>query len=292
MARERAACGDHDAAEALAGEARDAARAAGDRVLEAAAAVTVADAAHCRLRRDDPAALAGVDRKIAEAGALVDALPDEEVAERLQMLLWLFIVPLFHGRPRRRPRGGRARPRGGPPHGAGPARRGVSVPRHGRLGDGLASGRRGGLRGSARERTGLRQHAPRVSGRRSILARVALARGRIEPALAHGQAAWELLGRGPVLAGRLHTGRRPPGRGGSPGGGGGAGGVRLGQPGPVDPRPRPGGRRGRAGAARAGAGGRGGRAGPARPGRGRRPPHGHLRRHPRPCRGERLARPG
>ena len=75
--------------EALADQARDEARAAGDRVLEAAAAARAADAAHCRLRGDDPEALAAVDAKIAAAGALVDALPDDQAARRLSMLVSL-----------------------------------------------------------------------------------------------------------------------------------------------------------------------------------------------------------
>jgi DNA-binding CsgD family transcriptional regulator len=97
LVRERAATSDHDGAERLAGEARAVAGAAGDRVLEAAAAVVEADAAHCALRRDDPASLAAVDRKIAHAEALVGALSDEQAAERLQMLFWLGVARWFTG---------------------------------------------------------------------------------------------------------------------------------------------------------------------------------------------------
>jgi predicted ATPase/DNA-binding CsgD family transcriptional regulator len=97
LVRERAATGHHEEAERLAGEARAAARAAHDRPLEAAAAVLEADAAHCALRRDDSRALAAVDRKIAEAQALVGALSDEQAAERLQMLFWLGVARWFTG---------------------------------------------------------------------------------------------------------------------------------------------------------------------------------------------------
>ncbi len=139
MARERAACGDHDAAEALAEEARARASAAGDRVLEAAAAATLSDAAHCRLRRDDPAALATVDRKIAEAGALVDDLSDEQMAERLQVFLWLFMARYFTGGFPAAREGRGPRPADRPPHRAGPPRGYLpGVLRNGRLGDGSA----------------------------------------------------------------------------------------------------------------------------------------------------------
>jgi DNA-binding CsgD family transcriptional regulator len=194
MARERAACGDHDAAEALASEARDAARAAGDHVLEAASAVTVADAAHCRLRRDDPAALAAVDRKISEAGALVDALRDEQLAERLQMLLWLYTSRYFTG----------------DFAGAGEvAERGLALAR--RTGQGLLAPALLGGRGMVDWEMGLPEGADEnlmealesalVSGSTHLafwsfvqLAWIALARGRIEAALAHGQAAWDAVG--------------------------------------------------------------------------------------------------
>ncbi len=99
LAAERAASGDHAATERLADEACAAARAAGDRVLEAAAAAGAADAAHCRLRGDDPAALDAVDAKIAAATRLAGALSDEQVAERLHMLLSLTLAHLSTGSP-------------------------------------------------------------------------------------------------------------------------------------------------------------------------------------------------
>ena len=54
MVRERAVHGDHAAAEMLADEARALARAAGDPALEAEAAATAADAAHCRCAATTP----------------------------------------------------------------------------------------------------------------------------------------------------------------------------------------------------------------------------------------------
>ncbi len=97
MARERAENGDRAAALALADSARAGAREAGDRVLEADAAVAAADAAHCALRQDDPVALAAVDRRLAEAGELVAALGDHELAQRLTMLIWLGVARLWTG---------------------------------------------------------------------------------------------------------------------------------------------------------------------------------------------------
>ena len=194
MARQRAACGDHDAAEALGEEARAGARAAGDRALEAAAATTVGDAAHCRLRRDDAAALAAVDAKIAEAGALVDALPDEQLAGRLQLLLWLYTSRYFTG---------------GFPSAREAAERGLLVAR--RTGQGLLApvflGARAmvdwemGRAGTAEEDSEEALESALVSGNTHqafwasvILARIALGRGRIEAALAQGQAAWDYVG--------------------------------------------------------------------------------------------------
>jgi DNA-binding CsgD family transcriptional regulator len=194
MARERAACGDHDGAETLADNARLAARAAGDRVLEADAAATVADAAHCRLRRDDPKARAAVDRQIAEADALVEALPDERAAERLQMLFWLGVAHLFTGSYE-------------PARAA--AERGLVLAR--RTGQGLLAPSFLGLRGFVDEEIGRLDAAEEaieevlenalVSGNSHvafwcwiILSRVALARGRAEDALADAEAAWEAVG--------------------------------------------------------------------------------------------------
>ena len=194
LARQRAASGDHDAAEALGEEARAGARAAADGVLEAAAAATVADAAHCRLRRDDSRALAAVDVKIAEAEALVGALSDEELAERLQLVVWLFTSRYFTG---------------DFPAARETAERGLRVARG--TGQGLLAsaclGGRGmvdwemGRAGIAEEDCEEALESALVSGSTHLafwgavaVARVALGRGRIEAALAHGQAAWDYVG--------------------------------------------------------------------------------------------------
>ncbi len=194
MVRERAVHGDHAAAEMLADEARALARAAGDPALEAEAVATAADAAHCRLRGDDPEALAAVDLKIAQAAELVDALSDERVAERLQMLFWLSVAWVFTGRfePARSL-----------------AERGVRVARQ--SGQGLFAPAFVCLRGWVDAELGRLDAAEAdeeealesalLSGNVQVtywtsiaLSRTALARGRIEAALEHGQAAWDVLG--------------------------------------------------------------------------------------------------
>ena len=194
LVRERAVHGDHAGAEALADQAQAAARSAGDAALEAEAAATAADEAHCRLRRDDPDELAAVDRKIARAGALVDALADERVAERPQMLFWLAVARYFTG-------------------GFEPARaaaeRGLRVAR--RSGQGLYAPAFVLLRGWVDAELGRLDAAEAdaeealesalLSGNLQVaywssivLSRTALARGRIDAALEHGRAAWEKIG--------------------------------------------------------------------------------------------------
>jgi len=194
LARERATRADHEGAARLAAEARAAARAAGDRVLEAAAAVQEADAAHCRLRRDDPVALAAVDRTIAEAEALVGALSDAEAAQRVQMLFWLSVARLFTGS---FPAARRA------------AERGLVLAR--RTGQGLLAPSFVALRGFVDEEFGLLDTAEEaqnealenalVSGNDHlaywsalVAAWIALARGRPEVALAHADTGWKLAG--------------------------------------------------------------------------------------------------
>jgi ATP/maltotriose-dependent transcriptional regulator MalT len=194
LARERAVHGDHAAAEALADQAQAAARSAGDPALEAEAAAVAADEAHCRLRRDDPGALAAVDVKIAQAGALVDALADERVAERPQMLFWLAVARVFTGS-------------FAPARSA--AERGLLVAR--RSGQGLFAPAFVLLRGwvdAERGRLGAAEadgeealESALLSGNVQVaywssivLSRTALARGRIDAALHHGQAAWDRLG--------------------------------------------------------------------------------------------------
>ena len=194
LVRERAVHGDHAGAEALADQAQAAARSAGDAALEAEAAATAADEAHCRLRRDDPDELAAVDRKIARAGALVDALADERVAERPQMLFWLAVARYFTGsfEPARAA-----------------AERGLRVAR--RSGQGLYAPAFVLLRGWVDAELGRLDAAEAdaeealesalLSGNLQVaywssivLSRTALARGRIDAALEHGLAAWEKIG--------------------------------------------------------------------------------------------------
>ena len=197
LVRERAASSDHHGAEQLAGEARAAARAAGDPVLEAAAAVLEADAAHCGLRHDDAEALAAVDRKLAEAQALVEALSDDQVAERLQMLFWLSVARLFTG---------------SFAPAAAAAERGLMLARHTR--QGLLAPSFLGLRGFVSEELGDLGAAEQdvdealesalVSGNEHlaywsalVAAWIALARGRPEAAIAYGDKGWKIAGTAP-----------------------------------------------------------------------------------------------
>jgi DNA-binding CsgD family transcriptional regulator len=197
LVRERAACSDHRGAEQLAGEVRAAARAAGDPVLEAAAAVTEADAAHCGLRRDDAGALAAVDRKIAEAQALVEALSDDQAAERLQMLFWLGVARLFTG---------------SFAPAAAAAERGLMLARRTR--QGLLAPSFLGLRGFVSEELGDLDAAERdvdealesalVSGNEHlaywsalVAAWIALARGRPEAAISYADRGWRIAGTAP-----------------------------------------------------------------------------------------------
>jgi DNA-binding CsgD family transcriptional regulator len=191
MARERAEHGDRPAALALAEEARGLARVAGDRALEADAAVAVADAAHCRLRRDDPRALADVDRRIAEAGALVDGLGDEAVAPRLQMLLWLGVARLFTGR---FPAGHAAADRG--LRVARATRQGVLAPAFlllrsfadeemGRLDDAEAGAE------ESLDSALISGNAQVAFFASAVLSWCALARGQVDDAIRHGVAIWQ-----------------------------------------------------------------------------------------------------
>ena len=194
LARERVEHGDHAAVEALADQARAAAGAAGDRALEADAAAQAADAAHSRLRGEAPDALAAVDRRIAEAGALVDALSDEEVSARPRMLLSLGIARLSDGSLL-------------PALAA--AERGVALSR--RMRHGLLTTAFVSLRGYVEHELGRLDAAEGdeeealesalISGNVQVaywasilLSRVALARGRVDAALVHGQDAWDRLG--------------------------------------------------------------------------------------------------
>jgi DNA-binding CsgD family transcriptional regulator len=197
LAGERAEYGDHAACEALADRARAEARAAGDRPLEAAAAGRAADAAHCRLRGEDPDALAAVDAKLAEAQELIDDLPDDQAAQRLAMLVSLGIALTFTGR--------FAAARAAAERGLGLARR---------TGQGLFAPAFVSLRGFVDQELGLLDAAEAdqeealesalLSGNVQVAywasiagSWIALARGSVEAALTHGQKAWELLGTRP-----------------------------------------------------------------------------------------------
>ena len=149
---------------------------------------------NARLRGDDPDAVAAVDRRIAEAGALIDALPDEQVAAHLDMLLTLTITRLFNG----------------DFHGARAAvERGLALARRTRQGlltpafvcvRGFVDQELGRLESAQADQeealdsallSGNVQVAYWASIESSVLA---LQRGQIEAALEHGQVAWELLG--------------------------------------------------------------------------------------------------
>jgi DNA-binding CsgD family transcriptional regulator len=194
LARERVERGDHAAAETLADQARAAARATGDRALEADAAAQAADAAHSRLSGEAADALAAVDRRMTEAGALVDALSDEEVSARPRMLLALGIARLSDGSLV-------------PTLAA--AERGIALSR--RMRHGLLTTAFMSLRGYVNYDLGRLDAAEEdeeevlesalISGNVQVaywasilLSRVALARGRVDAALKHGQDAWDRLG--------------------------------------------------------------------------------------------------
>jgi DNA-binding CsgD family transcriptional regulator len=189
MGVERAEHGDHVATEALADEAEARARRAGDRPLEAVAAAMGAEAAQSGLRGEDPHALSAADRKLSRAEALVDALADDETAERLHMLLWLGLARQFTGDFE-------------PAHAL--AERGVGLAR--RTGQGLLAQSFVSLRGTVSYELGHLDaseadqeetlESALVSGNGQAaywasigLSQVALARGNAEAALAHGEAA-------------------------------------------------------------------------------------------------------
>ena len=194
MATERNEYGDFAATFEYAEQARIAAGAAGDRPLQALAAAMAADAANCLLRGDDPAGVAAADRRIAEAGALIDALPDEQVTVHLDMLLTLAIARMFSG----------------DYHGSYAAsERGLALARATR--QGLLTPAFVSVRGFLDQELGRLDSSEAhleealdsalLSGNVQVAywaslesSVVALLRGRIETALEHGQVAWELLG--------------------------------------------------------------------------------------------------
>ena len=149
---------------------------------------------NCALRGDDAAAVAAVDGKIAEAGALIDALSDEQVATHLDMLLTLAITRLFSGDFL----GARAA-----------VDRGVTLARRTRQGlltpafvcvRGFVDQELGQLDSAQADQeealdSALLSGNVQVTYWASIESSVlALQRGEIEAALEHGQVAWELLG--------------------------------------------------------------------------------------------------
>jgi DNA-binding CsgD family transcriptional regulator len=98
LAHERYASGDFAAVEQLVNEARAAARDAGDSALEAAAVARAAAAATEELRGINKAAMSRAKRLLDEAEALVNALPDETLAEDLETLICLATAQLYGDR--------------------------------------------------------------------------------------------------------------------------------------------------------------------------------------------------
>jgi DNA-binding CsgD family transcriptional regulator len=195
---ERESCGDFGSVAVLADEARGAARDAGAPELEAAAALRAADALNTTLRGTD-APLAAAERSLDEASALVEALTDEQLGERLQTLLWLAALQLYCDRAET----------------AQSAERGLELAR--RTGQGLLATSFVALRGYAAERIGdlarAREDAEEtletvlISGNTTLeywgsqlAAWVAVAQGRIEEALAQGEVAAERTREAPPSA--------------------------------------------------------------------------------------------
>jgi DNA-binding CsgD family transcriptional regulator len=200
LAHERYSCGDFGMVEHLVEEARAGAREARDEVLEAAAVVRAAGATAENLRGPNKVALADAERLLDEAEALVAALPDEALAERLDTMLWLATAELYGDRP--------IEPS---------AERGLRLARE--TGQGFLATAFISLLGYAAERSGLLDSAQKaaeeavesalISGNATIMhwgsqlsAWVALAQGRASDALADAEVVVEL--------GRSH----PPSSGG------------------------------------------------------------------------------
>jgi DNA-binding CsgD family transcriptional regulator len=191
LAHERESTGDVEAAEALAKEAREVARRAGDRVLEAAAAVRAAHAATTYLRGVKLSALAESEQVLDEAEALVEGLPDEVIAEHLETLLSLATAQLAVHRP--------AAPR---------AERGLRLARA--CGQGFLATAFMSLLGYAAEGAGDLESAQKaaedtvesalVSGNATVMwwgsqlaAWVAIAQGRVSEAVADAEVALEVI---------------------------------------------------------------------------------------------------
>jgi DNA-binding CsgD family transcriptional regulator len=200
LAHERESCGDREAAEALAEEARAAAKKAGDQVLEAAAAVRAADAAAMRLHGVDESALAAAERLLDEAEVLVEQLPDKALTGHLETLLWLATSQLYADR-----------------SAAPVAERGLKLAR--KAGQGFLATAFMALLGYVAEWFGHLEHAQKaaeeavesalVSGNATVMlwgsqlsAWVAVAEGRASDALTHAELAVEATGsRSPSSAG-------------------------------------------------------------------------------------------
>ena len=146
------------------------------------------------MRGDDPDAVAAVDRRVAEAGALIEALSDDQVAAHLDMLLTLTIARLFTGDFL----GARAA-----------VGRGLALARRTRQGlltpafvcvRGFVDQELGRLESAQADQeealdSALLSGNVQVAYWASIASSVlALLRGEIEAALEHGQVAWDLLG--------------------------------------------------------------------------------------------------
>jgi DNA-binding CsgD family transcriptional regulator len=190
LAHERDSYGDFEAVEALAEQARAAAEEAGDPVLEAAAAVRAGDAATTHLRGVNQAAVSRAEALLDHAEGLVEALPDEALAEHLETLIWLTTAQLYGDRP--------ARPG---------AERGLRLARE--TGQGFLATAFRSLLGYAAERAGEHDEARKaaedavesalVSGNATIMhwgsqlsAWVALAQGRASDAVADAEVALEI----------------------------------------------------------------------------------------------------
>ena len=192
LAWERGAAGAHEEFEACAEEARAIARAAGAAMLEAEAAVHSAEAVNLRVRGAEAATLEAADSRLDEATALLHALPDGVLAERLEALRALCATQLVVDRT---------------PAAAESAERGLALAR--RTGQGLLAPAFLVGRGYAAEELG-RLDAARDAGEEALesalvsgnariqhwgsllLTWVCLAQGRVEEAVGHAETAWRL----------------------------------------------------------------------------------------------------
>ena len=194
MATERNEYGDFAATLGCCRAGADAARAAGDRPLEALAAAMAADAANCLLRGDDPAAVAAADRQDRRGGRAdrraarrAGGRPPRHAADPVDH-------PAVQRRLPRRARRRRARARAGAE-----TRQGLLTPAFVSV-RGFLDQELGRL-DSAEAHLEEALDSALLSGNVQVTywasiesSVVALLRGRIEAALEHGQAAWELLG--------------------------------------------------------------------------------------------------